>query len=103
MRPQTAERGVLHDFLAGSLVPAVALADGPDIDDVPHSARAAREHYDAVGKKYRLFHAMGNEDHGARVYPRDPDQLLLHQGSGLRVKRSERLVHQQYLGLDRIG
>ena len=62
-----------------------------------------REHHDAIGQIYRLFHAVGNEQDRARIDPRDPDQLLLHHHSGLGIERAERLVHQQHLRLDRVG
>ena len=60
-----------------------------------HAARPAREHDDAIGHVHRLVDVVRDvDDRLARALP-DPEELLLHQLTCLRIERRERLVHQQ--------
>ena len=42
---------------------------------------------------------MGDEQHGFLVAFPDAEQHFLHQGAGLIIQRTERLVEQQDLGI----
>src|ERR1700674_5734388 len=63
-------------------------------------ARPRRHDGDPVGEIDRLLYVMGHEDHGLRRALPDPQQLRLHQAARLRIKRTERLVHQQNFRVD---
>src|SRR4051812_13150009 len=97
-RLQFHERRALHHLLYPvERIPAAALAHRRDLDDLGNAARAARHDDDAVGKVHRFLDRVRNEEHGARVAPRNLDQLFLHQRARLRIERAEGLVHQQHV------
>src|SRR5579883_1464310 len=97
------ERLRVHHLLDRSLPPMLGAANLGDLDDLPDPPGMPGHHDDAVGEKDGLFDAVSDEEHGARIDAREPDQLLLHLDPGLRVERAERLVHQQNLGVDDVG
>ena len=66
---------------------------------------SCRHHDDARAERDRFLDIVRDEEHGLRVAPPDPAQLVLQDAPRLRIERAERLVHQQHLGLagERLG
>src|SRR5215469_1104617 len=69
--------------------------------DLLHPPGPRREHRHVIAKEHRLFDLMGDEDHGSARGGSDAQELVLHRLPGQRIKRRERLVHQQDRGRDR--
>jgi hypothetical protein len=63
------------------------------------ATRARRHHRDAVGHENRFIDVVRDEEHRLPVGFPDAEQELLHQRACLVVKRAERLVEQQDLGI----
>ena len=57
------------------------------------------EHGHPVPEPDRLPHVVGHEEHGQPALAADPVQLLVQQVAGHRVERTERLVHEQHVGV----
>jgi hypothetical protein len=74
-----------------------------DVDHEFDLARPPRHHDDLVGKIDRLLDVMGDEHDSSLVGAANAQQFVLQDEPGLRVERSERLVHQQHVGLDGQG
>ena len=72
-----------------------------DLADYPAGRRAHDD--DAVGEIDRLVDIVGDEEDRLAVALPDAQELRAHDLPDLRVERTERLVHQQYLGLDAQG
>src|SRR5262249_43562750 len=72
-----------------------------DVDHLLHRGRLAVQDDDPVAHQHRLLDRVGDEDHRCRPALPDAQQLELQDLARLRVDRRERLVHQQYLRLDR--
>ncbi len=60
-----------------------------------------RHDADPVGERYRLGDVVGHEHDGLAGALPDLQQHRMHAPPRQGVERSERLVHQQHLGLDR--
>ena len=59
-------------------------------------ARGPRRHdHDAVGQRDRLLEIVGDEQHRLAVGAPKLQQQIAHDLPGLRIERTERLVHQQ--------
>ena len=69
--------------------------DLPVADDA--GRRARRHDHHPVGKRDRLFEVVGDEQHRLAVRAPEIEQQVAHDLPGLRIKRPERLVHQQDL------
>ena len=104
LRAQMHERRLVHHVLdAAQAIPALGLAHCLDVDDLLDPSRPARHHHHAVGEVHGLLHRMRDEQHGARMTPRQAHQLLLHHHARLRIQRAEGFVHQQHLRVQHIG
>src|SRR5215510_15768601 len=57
-----------------------------DRDDLLHLARPTGEDDDAVGQIDRLVDLVGDKQHGLAGLGPDPQQLLLHRLTGLRIE-----------------
>ncbi len=68
-----------------------------DLDLLDDAAGAGGHHQDAVGQQDRLVDAVGHQHDGLAGAAPDLKQRVLHRFAGQRVKRAERLVHQQQL------
>ena len=64
-----------------------------------YAARAEREKNHAIAKTNGFANVVRNENDGASGFAPDTLQFVVEQIAGLRVERSERLVHQQDIGL----
>src|SRR5438105_2848732 len=73
----------------------------PNFDDFANAAWSRAEDHDAVPEHNGLIDAVGDEHQGLAFALEDAQQLFLKQLAGLRIQRTERLVHEQYLGMER--
>ena len=64
-------------------------------------ARADRHHGDAVGERDGLGDIVRHEHDGLADALPDIEQHLMHAPACERIKRRERLIHQQHVGFDR--
>jgi hypothetical protein len=106
--------GPHRDIAAGAVVEEVHVAhelrDEPVLRAVVHlggrvgllELPPAHDH-DPVGDRHRFLLVVGDEEDGDLQLHLDALQLLAHLYADLRVERGERLVHQQYLGLEDQG
>src|SRR3954454_16954479 len=70
-----------------------------DAEVVRHPRRPGREHDHPGAEKHRLGDTVGDEDDGLfRFFP-DAQKLEVHLLARERIKRTERLVHQDQLGI----
>ena len=67
------------------------------------TARPRRHDDDAPGEIDGLVDVVGDEHHGAALAAPGREELVLQPHPRQGVERAERLVHQQDLGIDRIG
>src|SRR5947209_434589 len=70
------------------------------LEHFPHAAGPGRHDDDPVAQDDSLVDAVGDEHQRALLLLENSHQLLLQQLARLRVKRAERLVHQQHLGIE---
>src|SRR5262249_20220370 len=70
-----------------------------DVDHAIEPSRSWRHDHNAIGEKYRFWHAVSNEQH--RHAPFVPDLLEVENQlvASERIERAERLVHQQLAGI----
>ena len=64
------------------------------------AAGSLRHHDDPVAEVDSFLDAVGDEEHRVVQLALQPRHLLLQDGTGLRIKGAERLVHEQDLGPD---
>ena len=71
---------------------------GPDLYDptIPHNG-------DPVADPHRFIKVMGDKNGGLFHHPRKLDELVLKLATDEWIKRAERLVHQQYVGVGSQG
>ena len=74
-----------------------------DVHDLLHAARARVHDDDALGEDDGLLDVVGDEEAGLLLLLPGLEQLGLELGARLGVKGAERLVHEQDLGVDRVG
>ena len=70
-----------------------------DLELVDHPARARREQHDRVGQARRLPDVVSHEQNRERAIDPQPLELVVQQVSGHGVECTERLVHQQHVGV----
>lgn len=68
-----------------------------ELGDEP--AWTSTHHNDSISQQDRLLDAVGHENDGAPLLLPQVEQLVLHDGACLHVKRRERLIHQQERGV----
>ncbi len=64
------------------------------VDDRFNAAGPGRHHHNTFGKIHCLLYVVSHEDHRLRRPTPNPEQLALHQASGLRIECAKGLVHQ---------
>ena len=81
----------------GGVGAAVELSRDQPLDP----ARTRAHHRNAVSQEHRLRHVMRDEHHRLAGAAPDGEQFFLHDPPRLCVQRTERLVHQQNIGINR--
>src|SRR3954452_19736579 len=76
-----------------------ARARDVDAELLGHAAGSRGEQHDPVAEARRLAHVVGDEQDGLAGGLPDPLQLVVEHVARHRVERTERLVHQQDLGV----
>ena len=82
-------------------VPRTFERDGQILADA--GGGAVGHHHDAVREQHGFVDIMGDHHHGGVKLRLDLHHRILEAGTGKRVERAERLVHQQHAGLHRNG
>src|SRR6185503_4770591 len=92
------ERFLLELAVAGAGEDAVVAGPGQvDLDHFLDPSRAGGHDHDPVGEEDRLLQVVGDEEHGLPREVVELEKMLVHDASGQRVERAERLVEEQHL------